>query len=455
MRKVFLDDLPRHITGTYSGKIDWEKSIGSTINFVNEDISGKIKILDYNKTNQKVKINYEDEIIWFSTSSLLGSKITRLTKRAKQRKDFKYEIGDIINRMLIIDKFYEQGKKQRLKKYKYKCLRCGYIGTKRENNMHKSCPICANSNRYIDKDINSIKITHPHIYNKIIDSDADKYSFGSSHKVHWKCPFCNGINYSAIKHLTSDKPVGCRYCGDGISYPEKVLYNVLSFVSDTYEIHKNFSWSDNKEYDAFDSGIIIEIHGSQHYLKSFEKCGGKTLEEERENDLYKLELATNKEDVSDYVVIKAFPEDFYTIKHNILNSKLTQYYDFNKVDWDSVKTNSEKSLVYVIGNMYKNGCTRKDIIEQFKIHKSTLYRYLCKASDLGICEFKPDYKNETCSHKVKCKNTGEIFRSENSAAKWCGLKSSTGISKCIRHIDGYKTAGIHPITKERLEWESA
>lgn len=58
--------------------------------------------------------------------------------------------------------------------------------------------------------------------------------------------------------------------------------------------------------------------------------------------------------------------------------------------------------------------------------------------------------HEATKKSVICINTGEIFESQIMAAKFAGLKNSTPISRCCR--GERKTAGKHPITKERLKW---
>lgn len=52
---------------------------------------------------------------------------------------------------------------------------------------------------------------------------------------------------------------------------------------------------------------------------------------------------------------------------------------------------------------------------------------------------------------VKCLNTGEVFSSTTAAARWAGLKSSSGISDCLSGRK--KSAGKHPQTNEPLKWE--
>ena len=53
--------------------------------------------------------------------------------------------------------------------------------------------------------------------------------------------------------------------------------------------------------------------------------------------------------------------------------------------------------------------------------------------------------------KVLCLNTNEIFDCMMDAARWCGLKTSSSIGQCC--MGHAKTAGVHPITKERLKWK--
>ena len=62
MRKVFLENLPRKM---YKGKdcTDWENSKGYEVNFVYDDINGKLIILDYMKNKQILKVKYNNEYL--------------------------------------------------------------------------------------------------------------------------------------------------------------------------------------------------------------------------------------------------------------------------------------------------------------------------------------------------------------------------------------------------------
>lgn len=55
--------------------------------------------------------------------------------------------------------------------------------------------------------------------------------------------------------------------------------------------------------------------------------------------------------------------------------------------------------------------------------------------------------------QIKCLNTGEIFPTMMDAARWCGLKNSSSIGQVCNKTGKQKTAGKHPETGEKLQWE--
>lgn len=65
------------------------------------------------------------------------------------------------------------------------------------------------------------------------------------------------------------------------------------------------------------------------------------------------------------------------------------------------------------------------------------------------------YKNGLTSQnkKVICLNTGQVFNSILEASRWCGLSANgNSLSDLLIGNNGRKTAGKHPITKEKLRW---
>lgn len=64
-----------------------------------------------------------------------------------------------------------------------------------------------------------------------------------------------------------------------------------------------------------------------------------------------------------------------------------------------------------------------------------------------------DNRKSKGGKKVRCINTGEIFDTMMDAARWCGLSTSSSIGQVCNQTGKQKTAGKHPITKEKLKWE--
>ena len=75
LKKVFLDDLPRHENGKHIGKINWKKSIGKSVNFIYDDVEGKFVIEEYRNQNGniQIKINYFNDFKWINTNMFAKS----------------------------------------------------------------------------------------------------------------------------------------------------------------------------------------------------------------------------------------------------------------------------------------------------------------------------------------------------------------------------------------------
>ena len=101
MRK-FLDtsNLAIYQSGTYQGKFDWINNIGKELYFEYDDISGYIKIVNYQKSKPQghITLQYNDKTITTTTSNLLHLKIPSLFYKEKQSNEYKHNVGNIIHK---------------------------------------------------------------------------------------------------------------------------------------------------------------------------------------------------------------------------------------------------------------------------------------------------------------------------------------------------------------------
>lgn len=135
-------------------------------------------------------------------------------------------------------------------------------------------------------------------------------------------------------------------------------------------------------------------------------------------------------------------------EHIILEDNLT----INNVDEREIYyINKFNALDRDVGYNLKSGGTNG-----YTLSKSTIKK-ISESNKKHYIENKEWFEevllpkaHEAAKKSVICLNTGEIFGSQSDAARFAGLKNSTPISRCCR--GERRTAGKHPITKERLKW---
>lgn len=291
------------------------------------------------------------------------------------------------------------GKMTTTKGYIYQCERCHYIGLRKEHGFAKhGCPVCdGNRSKW---DINSVAAVHPELILLFANvEDAYDYSFSSHRQVDFICPNCHSrLEQKIIKNVVSNG-LFCPYCSDGISFGERVMREVLKQMNITFIIHQEFKWSDHREYDFYlpDCAALIEIHGIQHnpdYSNSFDSCGGRTVEEEIENDRYKQQMAI--EHNLEYIWVDASFSDFSYIKNAIqgcLFLYLKNPETFNLIDWEQVRLNATQSLIVKSAELWNQGYSPVEITTMLGYSSSTIYNWLAKGRKIGLCPAYGEKRN--------------------------------------------------------------
>lgn len=474
MRKVFLDELPRWEDGRYKGDINWENSIGYELDFIYDDIKGNVKIVNYK--DKKLYVKYNNKIIPIYRGSFQNGKIGIIL--GVINVNYKFNIGEIIlgkySKIKILQQIFVLSPHgERRKAYQYQCLNCGNIDVIDEYHLKegKGCNVCCTPSKKVLKGYNDLWSTYPNIA-KLLKHPQLGYtlSAGSNIKESFICPNCGAeINNKSINAIVQ-YGLTCHQCSDGISYPEKFVYNMLEQLNIKFEKGKLFKWLKNKIYDFYfeikNEKYIIETHGIQHYEEHFfriNKMNSKrkirTLTEEQENDTIKKNFAI-KHGVQEnnYIVIDCRYSDLMYIKNNIIHSELNNLFDLSKIDWLKCHEFACNSLVKVVCDLWENGTNNtKEISIIMKLARNTIIKYLNQGAKLNLCNYNGKLsmsnnglKNGS-SHgtKIICLNTLEIFNSIREAVQKYNLYYS-GIGMCCAYKQ--KSAGKHPETGERLRW---
>lgn len=420
-RWIDLSGLPRFKDGTYVGKINWKEVVGRSIKFKYKDIIGEVFVSDYDNCYLTVLYNNNSHKIHCTNfiNCCLGRLLNEITPC------FKRHAGQIVNGVNITDTTIEKDKNgKKYKYYKYKCSVCGfdcgenYVRGKlrQEHKITESaltrgtgCACC--SNTITVSHINSIVAneetmwmvnyfqgdTYEEKYNL-----AKRYAPQSGQDMYFVCPDCGTTKHTKIVNLYKLKSISCACCGDGYSYPEKVMYNILMQLNIGFETQYSPDYLDKKRSDFYipNLNLVIETDGKLgHMGGKVHTKSNKSIEECIAIDNWKDEQHL-KHGVKT-IRIDCFESDMEYIKTNILNSELSNYFDFGSIDWNKVNEYALKS------NLKKEVCdhwnnkeeweTTESMSKIFKVASKTIREYLKKGNELGWCIYDANVE----SRKVK------------------------------------------------------
>ena len=320
-----------------------------------------------------------------------------------EKRKYKFEVGEVINKSLMIVEQIVLPKKDikaktgysNQKGYKYHCLECGYEAENFEYMLirGKNCPCCIN--KVIIPEINSIiakeetRWMAEYFVNK---EEAKLYSPKSSKYIDAKCPYCGEQKRINIQTLYECKSIGCL-CSSGSSFGEKLMRSLLENLNINYVEEYTPRWFGLglKRYDFYlpEYNTIIEIHGGQHYPGK--KKQWRSYEEVHENDMFKFDMAIIN-GIENYIIINASKSDVLYIRDSIINSKLSDIlgFELDNVDWQGLLIKTGNTNVKDVCEYYtKTKESPSEISKKFNLSKSTINNYLKFGNLAGFCEYDP------------------------------------------------------------------
>ena len=327
------------------------------------------------------------------------------------------------------------------------CSKNHHWTTKADAVMYQKngCPYCSGARPIVgETDLGTVR---PDVAKLLKNpEDAILYKEYSNKSATFICPNC-GHELNRMINNVSSKGLSCDVCGDGISYPNKIMANILSQLHIVYKPEYIINPKKYK-YDFFlpDYNIIIEMHGMQHYEES--TLTSRTLVEEKENDKLKYEYAI-KNNVEHYIVIDSRKSELVYIKSNILNSDLGMIFDLSVIDWDRCELYASGSAVMMAANLYKEGVAFSGIMENLNASKSAVTTWLNKADSIGLIHWDKHNGFKDLCREIVLLNTHEVFKSIAKGAKKYNV-NPTNVAKVCHHERRY--AGIHPDTGNPLVW---
>ena len=240
----------------------------------------------------------------------------------------------------------------------------------------------------------TISEIHPEYVKYFVDKSIPYlYTYGSNIKVSTKCPFCGTEKLYQINDLCRSG-FSCPTCSDGVSWPNKFMYNILKqvkvdFLNEVTSKNQGFEWMGSYRYDFYfikdGKQYIIEMDGELHFRDSF-----RTYKESHTVDIEKDKLALEHgiKMIRINCNYTSLFSRFDFIKNNILNSELNTILDLSSVNWISANKSALNSNIKLAATMWDTGIhDKKQIAKDIGISVDAVKKYLTIATNLGLCTY--------------------------------------------------------------------
>lgn len=329
---VDLSNLPTKNNGKH---IDWKNSVGMSVDFQYEVVSGQIHIVGH-----------------------------KVVKSANGQ--------NMVMISIVIDKYVPEPI---------------YVYTK----VLKCCEL-----RHLVH--NKIADVTPHIMQYLVDQqDGYKYAWQSDKYVKTVCPICGHIELKRVGCLCKNG-FFCPICSDGISIPNKIMNNVLSQINVQFkrEIGQaDFKWMKKYFYDFYFQtsdciDVLVEMDGGLHTRLKEQQDRDKIkdcLAYEHNFKLIRIDC--------DYK--NARHKAFDYIKSNILNSELSILLPLENVDWTECYNIVKNNIMVQVCDMWENqGFSCGEIVDIMQLHRTTVCTYLKRGREIGLC---PSYSTKESLHR--------------------------------------------------------
>jgi very-short-patch-repair endonuclease len=362
--------------------------------------------------------------------------------KQKTHEEFVQEMA-LINSDIVIKGIYKKSNEN----VECCCKICNHIWYPKPNTLlsiKSGCPVCSGQKVLVG--YNDLNTTHPHYVALLKNNEDGKlYTYGSHKKVDWICPNCKTIiENKEIKYIITCG-LTCPKCSDGISLPNKIMFNLLNELNIIFNREIKFEWCfyyyKNKRYTGTydfsfsidNDNYIVEMDGGFHTNNNI--LSGQTKEESQYIDAEKDKLAN--ENNHKVIRIECNKSNFNYIQDNIIKSYLAILFDLSNINWTQIFKNtmfSQKIQVINCWNQYHNF---SKIYSVYKISETTCCRWLREGVVLELCDYNPQkhkydiwlFNKINSGIRIKCLETGEEFDSISEAKRKYNIKGHTTLSK--------------------------
>lgn len=280
-------------------------------------------------------------------------------------------------------------------KIQARCVDCGKISNRLAFEFYykNCCTECAKLSRRLS----SISEKCPELLKFIVNTKDFALPFRSHKKIEWKCTVCGTHSYRSVQNVTR-RGFKCPECGEGISFPNRLMRNILQNLKIEFSPEKTFDWARSETgrllpYDFYvpDMSLIIEMMGGQH--KRPVPCFGgvEKFSKRQQTDIKKEEFA-RLNGIKYYIKIDCEKDNLKSILFEIYNSELKNLFNFEDLD----EFELEKSLfvntefLMCINEFNTKNRTINLLSKELGIHNKKMKQYIELGAKLGLCDYSED-----------------------------------------------------------------
>jgi predicted RNA-binding Zn-ribbon protein involved in translation (DUF1610 family) len=306
--------------------------------------------------------------------------------------------------------------------------------------------LCANRSTVIG--YNDILTLYPEKAKLFLNNqDSKKYTIHSGQRTDFRCPICGTIIRNKQIQSVMRYGLHCSKCSDNVSYPNKLMFNILLQIGINFETEKVFTWCKfffhgEIRYGRYDfyfilnnQPYIVEMDGGWH--KEDNILNGQTKEDSQFIDNEKDRLAIENGII--VIRIDCEPSEFGYIKNNILKSTLYYYLNLSKIDWDYINLMSLKSRIVESCDLFNKKISISKIAKNYKTSTITIRAYLKRGIKIGLCNYISHitsddgrFKKGNGAKSIICLTNNTIFNSIKDGA----ITMNTYISPIIKTCKG-------------------
>lgn len=294
------------------------------------------------------------------------------------RGNYKYEVGEEVNGLIIVTQTYTQDTKRKYRAYEVQSVSYPDAPTyiTLQDNLSRGVGDAYVSGRRVFEGNSLWSKTEYRKY--ILDIEKAKtLPPHSSEKIEVKCDNC-----SKTKFMTPNKllnyGVQCVYCSNRVSFPERMFTTYLDIKNIKYDYQVKYDDLKGRIYDyritLNNTVFLVEVHGEQHYLTEDKKR--YSVKEIQNIDSIKRQYAKNKG--IEYIELDCRESTFEFIKKSIEQNEVLP--NITKKEENSIietmKINANYDITKIISMYEKEKLSTIEIGEFFGVNHGIINRIL-------------------------------------------------------------------------------